>query len=188
MVIGQSDDVDTETPRQPGSATAAVARLENEQLCASHQRGPHERLAARVGAKRRALDACVAMVNIRLSPRRRDRPAGRAHFPQPLSRMMMPYDSSLTPPSRLDEATVAAVREALRGYLANGGEPGALQGALKQMSVEARERDLRAEQLLVVLKDVWGSLPEVRAMTDAGTHVRLLQRVVTMCIKEYYTP
>jgi len=26
----------------------------------------------------------------------------------------------------------------------------------------------------------------VRAMTDAGEQVRLLQRVVTMCIREYY--
>lgn len=102
--------------------------------------------------------------------------------------MMMAFDSSLTPPSRLDDATVAAVRDALRGYLANDAEPGTLQGALKHMSAEARSRDLHAEQLLVVLKDVWSSLPEVRAMTDAGTQVRLLQRVVTMCIKEYYTP
>jgi hypothetical protein len=38
-----------------------------------------------------------------------------------------------------------------------------------------------------VLKDVWGTLPEVRAMTDTGAQVRLLQRVVTMCIKEYYS-
>ena len=55
------------------------------------------------------------------------------------------------------------------------------------MSAEARERAILPEQLLVVLKDVWGTLPEVRAMTDAGEQVRLLQRVVTMCIKEYYS-
>jgi hypothetical protein len=29
-------------------------------------------------------------------------------------------------------------------------------------------------------------LPEVRAIPDAGEQVRLLQRVVTMCIREYY--
>jgi hypothetical protein len=102
--------------------------------------------------------------------------------------MMMAFDSSLTPPSRLDDDTVAAVREALRHYLADGTESGALQAALKRMSAEARERELRAEQLLVLFKDVWGALPEVRAMTDSATQIRLLQRVVTMCIKEYYTP
>ena len=101
--------------------------------------------------------------------------------------MMMAFDSSPTPPSRLDEATVAAVREALREYLADSSDPGALQHTLKQMSVEARERELYAEQLLVVLKDVWSTIPEVRCMTDTAIQVRLLQRVVTMCIKEYYS-
>jgi hypothetical protein len=37
------------------------------------------------------------------------------------------------------------------------------------------------------LKEAWSSLPEVRAMNDSGEQVRLLQRVVTMCIKEYYS-
>ncbi len=101
--------------------------------------------------------------------------------------MMMAHDSSHTPPSRLDDDTVAAVRGALRAYLSPSADPTALQGALVRMSAEARERAILPEQLLVVLKDVWGALPEVRAMTDAGEQVRLLQRVVTMCIKEYYS-
>jgi len=101
--------------------------------------------------------------------------------------MMMAHDSSHTPPSRLDDATVAAARAALRAYLANGADSAALRGALLRMSTEARAREILPEQLLVVLKDVWGSLPEVRAMTDVGEQVRLLQRVVTMCIKEYYS-
>jgi hypothetical protein len=101
--------------------------------------------------------------------------------------MMMAHDSSHTPPSRLDDETVAAVRDALRAYLANGADPAMLHGALLRMSAEARERSMLPEQLLVVLKDAWGTLPEVRAMTDAAQQVRLLQRVVTMCIKEYYS-
>jgi hypothetical protein len=101
--------------------------------------------------------------------------------------MMMAPDSSHTPPSRLDDETVAAVRAALRTYLSRAPEPAALQDALVRMSTEARDRSIRPEQLLVVLKDVWGALPEVRAMTDTGEQVRLLQRVVTMCIKEYYS-
>jgi hypothetical protein len=101
--------------------------------------------------------------------------------------MMMAHDSSHPPPSRLDDDTVAAVRGALRAYLSSSGNAAELQGALMRMSAEARERSVLPEQLLVVLKDVWGTLPEVRAMTDAGSQVRLLQRVVTMCIKEYYS-
>jgi hypothetical protein len=101
--------------------------------------------------------------------------------------MMMAHDSSHTPPSRLDDETVAAVQAALRAYLAASPEPAALRVALVRMSAEARERDMRPEQLLVVLKDLWGALPEVRSMTSASEQVRLLQRVVTMCIKEYYS-
>jgi hypothetical protein len=101
--------------------------------------------------------------------------------------MMMAHDSSHTPPSRLDDETVAAVRDALRAYLSRSPEPAALQRALVRMSTEARDRSIRPEQLLVVLKDVWGTMPEVRAMTDSAEQVRLLQRVVTMCIKEYYS-
>ena len=101
--------------------------------------------------------------------------------------MMMAHDSSHTPPSRLDDDTVAAVRAALRAYLANSADAAALQHALLRMSAQARERTMLPEQLLVVLKDVWGTLPEVRAMSDAGEQVRLLQRVVTMCIKVYYS-
>ena len=101
--------------------------------------------------------------------------------------MMMAFDSSPTPPSRLDDATVGAVREALRHYLGDGSDPSALQSTLRQMSTEARAKDLRAEQLLVVLKDVWSTLPEVRGMTDSTAQIRTLQRVVTMCIKEYYS-
>jgi hypothetical protein len=101
--------------------------------------------------------------------------------------MMMAHDSSHTPPSRLDDETVAAVRDALRAYLASSADAVPLQNALLMMSAEARARALLPEQLLVVLKDVWAALPEVRAMTDAAEQVRLLQRVVTMCIKEYYS-
>jgi hypothetical protein len=101
--------------------------------------------------------------------------------------MMMAHDSSHTPPSRLDDETVAAVRAALRTYLSRSPDPAALQHALVQMSSEARDRSILPEQLLIVLKDVWGTLPEVRAMTDSAEQVRLLQRVVTMCIKEYYS-
>lgn len=101
--------------------------------------------------------------------------------------MMMAYDSSSPPPSRLDDETVAAVRTALRAYLSSSADASTLQHALARVSSEARERGMLPEQVLVVLKDVWSGLPEVRAMADAGEQIRLLQRVVTMCIKEYYS-
>jgi hemoglobin-like flavoprotein len=99
---------------------------------------------------------------------------------------MMAHDSSQTPPSRLDDESVDAVRLALRAYLLNSQDPSALQASLFRIAAEARERAILPEQLLIVLKEAWGSLPEVRSMTDTRQQVSLLQRVVTMCIKEYY--
>jgi hypothetical protein len=100
--------------------------------------------------------------------------------------MMMAPDSSLTPSNPLGEETVNAVRLALRAYLRDGSEPNAVQPALLLMASEAHARSILPEQLLVILKDVWNTLPEVRAMSDSREQIRLLQRVVTMCIKEYY--
>jgi len=101
--------------------------------------------------------------------------------------MMMPHDSSPPPAAGLAEETVARARVALSQYL-DDPEGGAqeLRDALDVMATEAREKTMLPEQLLVVLKDIWYSLPAVRALSDSSQQIRLLQRVVTMCIKEYY--
>jgi hypothetical protein len=101
--------------------------------------------------------------------------------------MMMAYDSSQTPPSRLDDATLDTLRAALQQYLLDTSASNGLRSALMSLSTEAREKAILPEQLLVVLKDMWNVLPEVRAMPDTTEQIRLLQRVVTMCIKEYYS-
>jgi len=101
--------------------------------------------------------------------------------------MMMAHDSGHTPPSRLDDASIELLRSALRDYLQDSKDPSKLQPALLHIASEAHARALPPEQLLVVLKEVWSALPEVRAMTNAREQINLLQRVVTMCIKEYYS-
>jgi hypothetical protein len=101
--------------------------------------------------------------------------------------MMMAQDFSPPPAAGLAEETVTRARVALSRYLeapeANGP---ALRDALDGMASEARTKSMLPEQLLIVLKDIWYSLPEVRAIEDSSAQIRLLQRVVTMCIKEYY--
>ena len=99
---------------------------------------------------------------------------------------MMAHDSGQPPSGRIDDASLDAVRLALRAYLHDSEDTSALRTSLGLVSTEARARNVLPEQLLVTLKEVWNALPEVRAMTDAGRQVRLLQRVVTMCIREYY--
>jgi len=56
------------------------------------------------------------------------------------------------------------------------------------MAAEAHAQAMLPEQLLVLLKDIWYSVPGVSAIRETTDQVRLLQRVVTMCIKEYYAP
>jgi len=99
--------------------------------------------------------------------------------------MMMAYDSNQGPVA-LSEQTIDAVRAALLAYIddPSRGEP--LRAALRAMADEARSRRVLAEQLLVVLKDIWYSLPSVGRMREQTDQVHLLQRIVTMCIKEYY--
>jgi hypothetical protein len=100
--------------------------------------------------------------------------------------MIMAHDSSPTPPSGLAEETTEAVRAALVQYLRAPSSPTDLRDALNRMADEARARAILPEHLLIALKQIWGSLPEVRAMGDVEEQTRVLQRVVTMCIREYY--
>jgi hypothetical protein len=54
------------------------------------------------------------------------------------------------------------------------------------MAVVARTSAMLPERLLVVLKDIWHGLPAAHALNDPTERTRLLQRVVSMCIREYY--
>lgn len=99
---------------------------------------------------------------------------------------MMAHDSSPTPPSGLAEETTNAVRVALLQYLRAPSSPVDLRQALNRMADEARAKSILPEHLLITLKQIWSSLPEVRAVGDVEEQTRMLQRVVTMCIREYY--
>jgi hypothetical protein len=101
--------------------------------------------------------------------------------------MMMAYDSSQTPPSRLDDATLEDLRAALRHYLIDDTSSPQLRGVLLRMATEAREKAILPEHLLIALKDLWNALPEVRNPPETAQQGQLLERVVTMCIKEYYS-
>jgi hypothetical protein len=99
--------------------------------------------------------------------------------------MMMAFDS--TPPlARLDDETVAALRSALARFVKDGDDSTELRDALRRAAEEAREKGLRAEQLLVALKEIWYALPELARPARHDEHQRLLQRVITHCIDQYY--
>lgn len=102
--------------------------------------------------------------------------------------MMMMAHTSDSPPPSLDTETIAAVRAALAGCIGEGSPTPELRTLLIRVSTEARSKGIMAERLLVLFKDIWGSLPEVRRAERSATtaHDALLQQVITRCIQQYY--
>jgi hypothetical protein len=99
----------------------------------------------------------------------------------------MEHDSGPMPHNELAQETVNAVRCALERYARQPGDDApTLRVALHDLAREARLIAMPPEQLLVVLKHIWQSLPQVASAPDQNERTRILQRVVTMCIKEYF--
>lgn len=99
--------------------------------------------------------------------------------------MMMAHDSG-PGPRQLDAEILNAVQLALVEYAGAPSDGEALRRALQELAADARARAVLPETLLVTLKDIWYSLPVARGPKDPAEQTRILQRVVTMCIKEYY--
>ena len=100
--------------------------------------------------------------------------------------MMMAHDSSVPRPD-LNAETLANLRRALGGFLTQPGDTAQLESALRSFTTDAREKQIHAEQLLIVLKDLWYGLPQVREAPAGDAQNILLQRVITQCIRQYYS-
>ena len=98
---------------------------------------------------------------------------------------MMVHESTSDRPA-LSAESLQALETAMLAYAASGAVPDSLEPALTQIAAEARAKQLRAEQLLVALKDVWYSLPSVAAPALHEQNA-ILQRIVTLCVRVYYT-
>jgi len=88
--------------------------------------------------------------------------------------------------SALDPAIVAEMRTALSRSLKSGSDGDELKSLLSRAAVDARKKGIQAEQLLLVLKDVWYSLPEFAMRPGNDVQTRLLQQLIARCIQEYY--
>ncbi|GAC1514765.1 MAG: hypothetical protein NVS1B4_03240 [Gemmatimonadaceae bacterium] len=100
----------------------------------------------------------------------------------------MAHDSSHRPPGDLDPETIAAVQAALTRLQAGRDVSPELSGALRSMALEAREKQMRPERLLVTLKSIWARVPEVKRSGDSSAQARMLESLVTLSIREYYAP
>jgi hypothetical protein len=100
--------------------------------------------------------------------------------------MMMAPDSSHFPSGALSEETIAALRAALVRHMQDSPPAPDLHESLTALAREARRKSIHAEQLLILLKEIWGALPEVKNATNPREQSLLLQQLVTICIREYY--
>jgi hypothetical protein len=85
---------------------------------------------------------------------------------------------------------IDALERAVETYLAFGSTRAAEDGwraSARVMGHDARARGVRVEELLISLKRSWSSVAGIdRLPRDESS--RLLARVVTLCVEEYYAP
>ena len=96
---------------------------------------------------------------------------------------MMAFDRMPSP--RLEAPTLDALRAVMQRAMRKGDHGVALQEVLARAATEAREKDIHAEQLLVIMKDLWHSIPDLRA-ADTDRQNELLQELISRCITQYY--
>src|SRR5689334_23341605 len=131
-----------------------------------------------------ALDGPRHEVNIRLlsavyTPAHRER--------SPIT-MMMEHQTGPMSPNAIAQEAVDSVRSALERHVESlAMEPAPdLRAALHALALDARSKAVPPEHLLVTLKSIWQSLPSVEKARDHAEQTQVLQRVVTICIKEYF--
>jgi hypothetical protein len=75
----------------------------------------------------------------------------------------------------------------LRGPGSAGENDDHWRACARVMCADARDRGLRVEELLISLKRIWPTIPGIERLQrdESG---RLLSRVVTLCVEEYYAP
>jgi hypothetical protein len=85
---------------------------------------------------------------------------------------------------------VAELRTRLRAQVADPTRPEAELGvALRALGAFAREHGVQVEQLLVLLKDTFDRLTPHTSLTasSAADRTERLERLVTLCIRTYYS-
>jgi hypothetical protein len=61
-----------------------------------------------------------------------------------------------------------------------------LSALLQRIAREARQANLRPEQLILIFKELWNSLGDSLRAQNGEQYERVKQRLVTVCIQAYY--
>jgi len=86
----------------------------------------------------------------------------------------------------LDAALLSELRDALSRSVKTGDHGDELKALLARAAADARAKGLQAEQLMLALKDLWFSLPQLETHPGNDVQTRLLQQLIARCIHEYY--
>lgn len=82
---------------------------------------------------------------------------------------------------RLEELGAVA-----RRYLSEEITDEHLEGVVTAISRHARERGMKAEELIVACKEMWHGLPADALHNERSTRTKKLERLVTICIEGYF--
>ena len=101
---------------------------------------------------------------------------------------MTHHDTGPMQPNEIAEETVDAVRRALQREVSafHSERAPELRTALHNLACEARQKAISPEHVLIALKSIWRALPDVEHARDYDEKTRILQRVVAICLKEYF--
>jgi hypothetical protein len=92
-----------------------------------------------------------------------------------------------SPARTLSPEALSVFRASLERWVhSDGGDDSVLRSALHGVAVEARERSVRAEELLVLLKTTWYELGGLPGTSSGANGNKRLDDLVTACIKAYY--
>ena len=100
----------------------------------------------------------------------------------------MAPDQPYQPHSRnLSAQTTTALRDAVVQHLERGTDGDESLGrAVSIVVAEARDREMRAEELILAFKSLYDTLPEPKSAVARAEQVQLRERLVSACIRAYY--
>lgn len=89
----------------------------------------------------------------------------------------------------LSSTTLAKLRDVLAKQMQHPEQrfDDEIKVVLERVASEARSRHIRAEQLILIFKNIWASLPNAPHAADAEAYNALRHHLITLCIKAYYS-
>jgi hypothetical protein len=93
---------------------------------------------------------------------------------------------SPSPDRAVPADAIELARTAFRAWVVGAIEDAQLRRALRLFCDAAQQQQLRPEEVLVALKSMFRSVPEIRDTRKRDNSDARIARAVTMCIEEFY--